>query len=170
MAQHSTSPKITETIFPDIDAISHEHLQTLLRFLSGMADFARWNAHESRWKKFPGLRGVLELKRTCLFCKVRGVKVFDTEWHTLFDCPTCSAQRNRFRLALRSKPLPVVSRLLQSTKLKRTATVTDLATLVVHCRKDEHLICDLARFVVDSLTSRQLAFRKLSVRDILPPV
>ena len=31
---------LTEAISPDIDAIGHEHLQTLLRFLSGMADFA----------------------------------------------------------------------------------------------------------------------------------
>ena len=156
---------LTEAIFPDIDAISHEHLQTLLRFLSGMADFARWNSHESRWKKFPGLRDDVELKRFCLFCKIRGEKVLDTEWHALFECPTCRGPRSQFRLALRSHPELVTFPILKRT---REPTVSDLATLVIRCRKDERLICDLARFVVDSLSLRQQAFRKLSVRDLLP--
>ena len=158
---------LTEAIFPSLSNINHDHMQTLLRFLNGMADFARWNSHESRWLKFPGLRDS-ELKRTCLLCKVNsGETHLDTEWHALFECPTCRGPRNQFRLALRSHPELVTFPILKRT---REPTVSDLANLVIRCRKDERLICDLARFVVDSLSCRQQAFRKLSVRDVLPPV
>ena len=158
---------LTEAIFPTLNKINHSHMQTLIRFLSGMADFARWNSHESRWSRFPGLRDS-ELKRCCLFCKAKHGRLHvDTEWHCVFNCSVSLRPRNRFRLALRSAPVQVAFQLLLSGR-KRIGTVSDLAELVIKCRMNERLVCDLARFVVDSLSCRQQAFRKLSVRDILP--
>ena len=75
--------------------------------------------------------------------------------------------RNRFRLVLRSSPVKVAFQLLLSQK-KRIGKVSDLAELVIKFRMGERLVCDLARFVVDSLSCRREAFFKLSVRDILP--
>ena len=95
---------LTEAIFPTLNTLGHEHLQTFLRFLNGMADFARVNAHEPRWTAFPGLRESA-LKRACLFCHKAGKqRSTDTEWHALFQCVECRKPRNRFRLALRSFP------------------------------------------------------------------
>ena len=151
---------------------THTHLQTLLRFLGGMADFARVNSHNPRWNAIPGLRESGVLKRCCLFCWVRkGVKTYDSEWHTCFSCPISKNPRNRFRLALRSFPINKfnsIRRKLATSQLERKTVSTDLATLVIKCRKDERLVCELARFVVDSIACRQRAFRKLSVRDIFP--
>ena len=58
----------------------------------------------------------------------------------------------------------------QTVRRRRTAIVSDLAILVEQCRKDERMVGELARFVVDSMKCRQQAFRKLSVRDIFPTV
>ena len=153
--------------FPTLASISHGHVQIFLRFLNGMADFARVNAHEPRWSAFPGLRDS-NLKRACLFCyKSNKQQCLDSEWHTLFECKLCSAPRNRFRLALRASPgvsLPI------SVTRRRKPTSKDLATFLIKCRTDERLVRELARFVVDSISNRQRAFRKLSVRDILPTV
>ena len=43
----------------------------------------------------------------------------------------------------------------------------DLVNLVIRCRKENLLVEELARFVVDVIACRQRAFRKLSVRDVL---
>ena len=124
--------------------------------------------HKSRWKAFPGLRDS-DVKEACLFCwKTRRLKFWDSEWHAIFDCPTCRTPRQRFQLALRASPNKVV---LKPLKQRNRLTISsDLASLVLKCRSDEQLVCDLARFVVDSLSCRQQAFRKLDVRDIFPTV
>ena len=159
---------LTEAVFPSLKKISHEHLQTLVRFLGGKADFARINKHESRWKAFPGLRDS-DVKEACLFCwKTRRLKFWDSEWHAIFDCPTCRTPRQRFQLALRASPNKVEFKPLKQRN--RLTISSDLASLVLKCRSDEQLVCDLARFVVDSLSCRQQAFRKLDVRDIFPTV
>ena len=87
----------------------------------------------------------------------------------LFDCPTCSAPRKRFRLAVQSFPSAVIFQ-PQTVRRRRIAIVSDLATLVEQCRKGEPMVEELARFVVDSMKCRQQAFRKLSVREIFPTV
>ena len=87
---------LTEPIFPNVNKVSHTHVQTLLRFLGGMADFARVNSHNPRWHAIPGLRESGVLKRCCLFCWVnKGVKTYDSEWHRLFSCFVCVKPRNR---------------------------------------------------------------------------
>ena len=131
-------------------------------------DFARVNSHNPRWNAIPGLHESGVLKRCCLFCWVRkGVKTYDSEWHTCFSCPISKNPRNRFRLALRSQGTSF--RLLNSTARARIPICHDLVALVLHCRSDERRVLALAQFVVDSLSSRQRAFRKLSVRDVFPP-
>ena len=134
----------------------------------GMADFARVNAHRPRWSAFPGLRES-ELKRFCLSCWVKDKrKCIDTEWHAVFDCKVCSAPRNRFRLAFRSLPQGAVT--FQSSHTRgRITLAADLALLVTQIRTNEGLVNDFARFVVDINSCRQRAFKKMSVRDLLPP-
>ena len=56
----------TEAILPDVNSISHVALQTMLRFLGGMTDFARVNAHKPRWSSLPGLRE--SDQQPCFFC------------------------------------------------------------------------------------------------------
>ena len=159
----------TEAILPDVNSISHVALQTMLRFLGGMTDFARVNAHKPRWSSLPGLRES-DIKRCCLFCWMkRGVKVLDTEWHCIFDCPVNLAPRRHFRLALQINKVNSRKVKFQSADVRqRIAIASDLAVLVANCRSDEQLVRDLARFVVDSIACRQRAFRKLSVRDVFP--
>ena len=157
-------------MFLSVNGVSHAHLQELLRFLGGVGDFARWNAHQPRWSKINGLREAENLKRTCLFCWVRNrARYSDSEWHALFDCPTCSAPRKRFRLAVQSFPSAMIVQ-PQTVRRRRIAIVSDLATFMEQCRKDERMVGELTRFVVDSMKCRQQAFRKLSVRDIFPTV
>merc|ERR1719316_1305974 len=110
------------------------------------AVFARVNAHEPRWTAFPGLRESA-LKRACLFChRVGKQRSTDTEWHALFQCVECRKPRNRFRLALRSFPTEFKAfwRKLDSSQPERNVVSTDLATLVIKCRMDERLVCELA--------------------------
>ena len=156
-------------IFPCVPSIGHDMLQKLLRFLSGMTDFARVNAHNTRWNSLPGLRES-DLKRVCLFCWTRDKRKFrDSEWHSVFDCKLCSAPRNRFRLALRSFPQLRITFYNAAHRRRGITIADDLAVLVTQIRSEERLVCDFARFVADILSTRQRAFRKLSVRDAFPP-
>ena len=156
-------------IFPSLPSIGHDALQCLLRFLSGMGDFARVNAHRPRWSSLPGIRGS-DKKVCCLFCwKREGLRVRDSEWHAVFDCKLCTAPRKRFKLALRSFP-QLHFTFNSSRRRQRSITIAaDLADLVTQIRKEERLVCDFARFVVDITSIRERAFRNLSVRDVFPP-
>ena len=60
----------------------------LIKFLSGMGDFGRVNAHQPRWKFFPGLRESDTHKRACLFCWKQSRKLLEeSEWHCVFLAP-----------------------------------------------------------------------------------
>ena len=73
----------------------------LIKFLNGMGDFGRVNAHQPRWKSLPGLRESDTHKRACLFCWAQNRKLFeDSEWHSVFSCHVGNACRQRFQLAL----------------------------------------------------------------------
>ena len=154
-------------IFPSPLSIGHDLLQGMLRFLSGMSDFARVNAHQPRWGSLPGIRES-DKKVCCLFCWKRDkLRIRDSEWHAVFDCKLHSASRNRFRLALRLFPQHHFTFLPRSL-CGRITIAADLAVLVTQIRHEERLVCDFARFVADILSTRQRAFRKLSVRDVFP--
>ena len=72
-------------IFPSPLSIGHDLLQGMLRFLSGMSDFARVNAHQPRWGSLPGIRES-DKKVCCLYCWKRDkLRIRDSEWHSVVD-------------------------------------------------------------------------------------
>ena len=162
-------------IFPIPPFVGIESCRCLLRFLGGMEDFGRVNAHQPRWASFPGLRDSDTHKRACLFCWAQSRKVFeDSEWHSVFSCPIGNACRKRFLLALsNSKSLPEnsdspVEILNLPSKYMRLPISSDLARLVIFCRSNGQLAGELARFVVELMFCREKAFAKLTVRDLFP--
>ena len=73
----------------------------LIKFLNGMGDFGRVNAHQPRWKSLPGLRESDTHKRACLFCWKRSRKLLEeSEWHCVFSCLVGNVCRKRFQLVL----------------------------------------------------------------------
>jgi hypothetical protein len=105
----SRNPDFCSTVFVAIPAGAQHLVQTLIRLLSGMGDFARMHAHHALRKK---LVLPLRLRRTCLFCTLHrlnlhsGVDInqlsspVDTEWHFLFECVTTAPARVAYQNAL----------------------------------------------------------------------
>ena len=168
-------PLLQQPIFTTAPVIGIDSCRKLFRFLSGMGDFGRVNAHRPRWKTFPGLRESDTHKRTCLFCWTQSwVLHEDSEWHSVFSCPVGNACRLRFKLALSDfqssaenseSPTDILE---IPSKCLRLPTSSDLARLINFCRSDGRLAGELARFVVDLDASRKRAFAKLTVRDLFP--
>ena len=166
---------LQQPIFTSAPAIGIDSCRKLFRFLSGMGDFGRVNAHRPRWKTFPGLRESDTHKRACLFCWTQSrVLHEDSEWHSVFSCPVGNACRLRFKLALSDfqssaenseSPTDILE---IPSKCLRLPNSTDLARLINFCRSDGRLAGELARFVVDLDASRKRAFAKLTVRDLFP--
>ena len=99
--QPQPRPSLQASIFPFPPTAGIASCRCLIRFLSGMGDFGRVNAHRPRWSSFPGLRESNTHKRACLFCWAQSRKLIeDSEWHSVFSCPVGSACRQRFQLAL----------------------------------------------------------------------
>ena len=147
----------------------------LIRFLSGMGDFARVNAHRPRWSSFPGLRESNTHKRACLFCWTQSRTVLeDSEWHYVFSCPIGNACRQRFKLALSdcrsiSESTENPKEVLEiPSKCFRLPTSTDLARLIILCRSESQIASEFARFTVGLPGSRKRSFAKLTVRDLFP--
>ena len=83
-------------IFRTKPSVSTVAFRSLFRFLAGLEDFARVNAHYPRRRLFPVLADD-RLKRHCLYCIIRAGKfILDSEWHALFECPCCVAPRSLF--------------------------------------------------------------------------
>ena len=59
---------LQKPIFISTPTIGIDSCRILIRFLNGMGDFGRVNAHRPRWKTFPGLRESDSHKRACLIC------------------------------------------------------------------------------------------------------
>ena len=99
--QPQPRPSLQASIFPFPPTVGIASCRCLIRFLGGMGDFGRVNAHRPRWSSFPGLRESNTHKRACLFCWARSRKLIeDSGWHSVFSCPVGSACRKRFQLAL----------------------------------------------------------------------
>ena len=74
-------PTLKTPIFPFLPVVGIASCRSLIRFLSGMGDFARGNAHRPCWSSFPGLRESNTHKRACLFCWTQSRKLLeDFEW------------------------------------------------------------------------------------------
>ena len=65
---------LQKPIFISTPTIGIDSCRRLIRFVSGMGDFGRVNAHRPRWKTFPGLRESETHKRACLFCWMQSQK------------------------------------------------------------------------------------------------
>ena len=147
----------------------------LIRFLSGMGDFARGNAHRPCWSSFPGLRESNTHKRACLFCWTQSRKLLeDSECHSVFSCPVGNACRQRFKLALSdcrtiSESTENPKEILEiPSRCFRLHTSTDRVRLIILCRSESQIASELARFFVDLVASRKRAYAKLTVRDLFP--
>jgi hypothetical protein len=87
-----------EPIFDCKPGVSTASIHTLLRFLAGLAGFARCNAHFKRRNSHGMFLTEGKFKRLCLSCLVRRkVEGLDTEWHALFECPALLAHYFRTR-------------------------------------------------------------------------
>jgi len=172
----NSTDSISEVIFPTLPTVPAQEFQQLLQFLSGLGDFARTNAHRSRRHNLPFLRRSLQdMTRLCLHCclnrNMPHHKSPDTEWHAFFSCHIASRARKRFILALESSGTgisfgehwgPLTN---ANAPNLRTPNVSDLAELVLQCRKNGNLVGDLARFVTDITRIRQRFHRRLTARD-----
>ena len=138
-------------IFRTKPSVSTVAFRSLLRFLAGLEDFARVNAHYPRRVQFPVLAEE-RFKRHCLYCLInRNIFVLDSEWHALFNCPSCAAPR-----ALFTHIFPVTSEDSEDSRLRL------LATLVVSAGANVQLTNELARLVVGVLTCRRRALKALA--------
>ena len=70
-------PTLKTPIFPFPPVVGIASCRCLTRFLSGMGDFERVNAHRPRWRSFPGLRESNTHKRACLFCWTQSRKLLE---------------------------------------------------------------------------------------------
>ena len=66
---NQTQPRSTlqASIFPFPPIVGFASCHCLIRFLSGMGDFGRVNAHRPRWNSFLGLREPNTRNRACIF-------------------------------------------------------------------------------------------------------
>ena len=139
-------------IFPHPPTVGIASFRCLINFLSGMGDFGRVNAHQPRWKSFPGLRESDTHKRACLFCWKQSRKLLEeSEWHCVFSCPVCNACRKR-QLALSS--IQILSEHFEDgkdifatpSKCLRLPASSDLAHLIILCRLDSHIAKRIGSF------------------------
>ena len=73
----------SSVIFRIKPTVGTSMFRILLRFLAGLEDFARVNAHYSRRDKYPDLANPA-FKRSCLSCRLRcNINIIDSEWHCL---------------------------------------------------------------------------------------
>ena len=70
-------PTLKTPAFPLPPVVGIASCRCLIRFLSGMGDFARGNAHRPCWSSFPGLRESNTHKRACLFCWTQSRKLLE---------------------------------------------------------------------------------------------
>jgi hypothetical protein len=140
-------------IFNCKPGVSTAAIRTLLRFLAGLADFARCNAHFKRKTSHRIFLTDDKFKRLCLSCLVRRkVEIIDSEWHALFECPLNSAPR-----ALFSYAYP-----LHHFGFPETCALDCLVALVQQSHTDERLTDDFAHWVVGTLACRRREFKALS--------
>ena len=140
-------------IFNCKPGVSTSAIRTLLRFLAGLEDFARCNAHFKRKHSHRILLTDDKYKRLCLSCLVRRkVEIIDSEWHALFECPLNDAPRALFSYAhpLNHFGFPEINAL------------DCLVALVLQSHTDERLTDDLALWVVGTLACRRREFKALS--------
>jgi hypothetical protein len=138
-------------IFRTKPSVCVNTFRTLLRFLAGLEDFARVNAHYSRREAHPSLAHP-NFKRSCLSCCVRrNTNVLDSEWHTLFDCPATAAPRALFNHAF------PIERFSSAPHL-----VSGIVALTIASGDNVNLTNEFSRWVVGALACRRREFRALS--------
>jgi exonuclease III len=139
----------TKPIFVARPYIGTYTFRRFLRFLCGVEDFARVNAHYTRREAHPILTRE-DCKRACLSCLVRrGCIVLDSEWHSLFECPLTEAPRKLFSHRFPFDSVPV------------TDPFRSYILLVVSASCNSKLIDEFAIWVGGVLAIRRREFRAL---------
>ena len=172
----------SDPIFPVLPNVGAEAFQRLLRFLAGMEDFARVNAHHKRKtthakfiKRFADAPNV-ERKRSCMFCRCAprdwGSSLpigrfppktyFDSEWHAVFYCPFLHTARRKFKLALAASGHNITFRDNWGPARVAEEGAQELADLIIQCRLDRDLVGALAHFIGDIMMQRKDLFRRFS--------
>ena len=152
---------LSSALFCTKPSVSARSFRRLLRFVAGLEDFARTNAHQPQRRRiFPEL-GQEDLKRSCLFCFVNlKHTVLDSEWHSFFSCPACEEPRHIF-----IDTSPRFHYLFcpgYETEEQLLDQITSLAKIIHEARFNRYLTNELSRFVINIHVCRRRVFRSLS--------
>ena len=140
----------SSVIFRIKPTVSTNMFRTLLRFLAGLEDFARINAHYARRDKYPVLSNPV-FKRSCLSCLLRrNINITDSEWHCLFECPCTAGPRALFNHVF------AIERFSSSPH-----SVLGIVALTIAAGDNINLTNEFARWVVGSLACRKREFSAL---------
>ena len=91
---------LSKSIFSGLPQANTVAVRVLLRTLSGLEDFARWNAYYPRRAIHPDIHH----DKILLFVFVNSPRVAtDSEWHVFCECPGISIARNFFCLIAKSE-------------------------------------------------------------------
>ena len=83
-------------IFLGLPKVNTASFRVLLRTLAGLEDFARTTSHHKRRKCQLTLR-TSNYSRGCLYCCFHhSMHCLDSEWQSIFDCPSNLAARQEF--------------------------------------------------------------------------
>ena len=172
---------LSSALFCTKPSVSARSFRRLLRFVAGLEDFARTNAHQPQRRRiFPEL-GQEDLKRSCLFCFVNlKHTVLDSEWHSFFSCPACEEPRQifidtfprfhnlfypgyeteePFSDFIEASPQQSLD---QSTLPNYKLQISRLAKIIHEARFNRYLTNELSRFVINIHVCRRRVFRSLS--------
>ena len=133
----------SKPVFSAQPTVGTTSFRRLLRFLCGLEDFARINAHFRRREAHP-LLSRDDCKRACLSCLVRRNRiVLDSEW------PLSVAPRNLF-----SHAFPLIP-------VQATDSFRSYISLIVSASENSQLLNEFALWVGGILMCRRREFRAL---------
>jgi len=139
-------------LLPNFPRARRSHFQSLVKFFSGRADFARRHSHYQRRSLCPSLQDA-PFKTCCLQCVwVDGRVALDSEWHCILDCPHA--------------PRADLVREILGISSVHDPGVADLARAFVSVRSDPCRLGDLARALWWALKEREAALLKIPLAQL----
>jgi hypothetical protein len=130
-------------------------VRTCLRFLAGLEDFARTNGHWKRRRSHSQYLSVEATHRLCLACLARRqLRMLDSEWHALFECPFNATPRALFAHKYPLSQFGYIG--------SNSCPVDCLVQVVAQARSDERFLDEFAFWVVGTLACRRREFRLLA--------
>jgi hypothetical protein len=141
-------------IFRAKSSVGTGSFRNFLRFVCGVEDFARVNAHYKRREIHPILDRE-DCKRACLSCLVRRNSiVLDSEWHALLECPLTKAPRTLFSHAF---PMFLAQH-------DHNDSLSTFVALIILAADNSKLVDEFVRWVGGIRMCRRREFRALSTR------